>query len=100
MVRIIVERAHDGWSAWVEGRVETGFNGRTPAHAVNRLVDALGLDVQKIAPATEPSPSGRMVFVYGESCGDCGGSGRYVGLLQSDACETCGGTGRLGGTPC
>lgn len=30
-----------------------------------------------------------------ETCPDCGGSGKYVGLLTVDTCRTCGGDGRI-----
>ena len=59
------------WSAWRAGRPETAFGGHTEREAVLMLLEASG-----------------------EPCGECGGSGQYVGLQAVTTCQECHGRGR------
>jgi hypothetical protein len=95
-MRIICEKLHGRWSAWIEGRHETVFGGRTYRGAVRRLAaEVPGIDLAHIRPAREETYPGRIVLVCTEPCPECGGSGKYVGLLTVEDCGRCGGSGRI-----
>lgn len=95
-MRIICEKLHGRWSAWVEGCPEMVFAGRTYRGAVRRLAaEVPGIDMAYLQPVREELHSRRIVFVCTEPCPECGGSGKYVGLLKIEACDRCGGSGRI-----
>jgi hypothetical protein len=94
-MRIICEQLHGQWSAWIEGRSETAFGDRTYRGAVRRLAAEIsGIDLTRIRRADESHP-GRIVFVCSEPCPECGGSGKYVGLLTVENCGRCRRSGRV-----
>ena len=74
----------------------SSFGGHTPAEALRRLCETLdGFDADSLVADNARTRDGAMVFVVGEPCGDCGGSGRYVGLSETSDCEACRGRGRV-----
>lgn len=93
-MRIICERVQSRWAAWVEGRLETMVNARTPRGAIRRLAaEYPEIDLARIVPTRPETTPGRMVFVCGDVCPDCNGSGRYVGLIKVEDCARCQGSG-------
>ena len=91
---IICHRTGNHWSAWFADSPETAFRGESPESAMERLVATVpGLDVKNITADHEQSSDDRLVFVLGEVCSECGGSGEYVGLNAVETCGVCDGSG-------
>ena len=96
MPHIICQRTDNHWSAYFADSPETAFGGEWPAEAIQRLAATVpGLDVENITADHERSSDGRLVFVLGKVCSDCGGSGEYVGFNSVEKCGVCGGSGRV-----
>ena len=96
MPTVIATELGNRWTAWLESNPETGFGGDTPGVAVSRLLETLpAFDVSNLVADNLRTTDGRLVFLIGEPCPDCGGSGEYVGLTAREACERCGGSGRV-----
>ena len=94
-MRIIAERDSGHWSAWRQDEPATALGGSDPAMAVKRLCNALELNTKLIVVDRAACRTDHLEFVVGDSCPDCGGSGRYVGLNTVEVCGTCGGSGRV-----
>ena len=94
-MRIIVERDAGLWSAWRKDDPATALSGSDPAMAVKRLCNILDLNVMSIAVDHAGCRTDHLEFIVGETCTDCGGSGKYVGLNMVEDCRTCGGVGRV-----
>ena len=97
---MIVERGSAGrdWSAWSESETQQACGGTTITSAVRRWLSlnsdrfpgpyALLLDEQ------ESTLDRRVMFLTAVTkCSECGGSGKYVGLVLVEECSTCQGTG-------
>lgn len=95
MRRFITECHLGHWSAWELQHPEVAFGGNSPAVALGRLLDSLGLEHQSIEVG-EVQRVERMEFVIRDKvCPDCRGNGEYVGLREVATCEACGGSGRM-----
>ncbi|MCH7688242.1 MAG: hypothetical protein IH899_16430 [Planctomycetes bacterium] len=99
-LRMIVERGSAGrdWSAWLESEPHQACGGTTITSAVRRWLSlnsdrfpgpyALLLDEQ------ESTLDRRLMLLTAVTkCSECGGSGKYVGLVLVEECSTCQGTG-------
>ena len=94
MPPIICHHTDNHWTASFADSPETAFGGEWPAEAIKRLVATVpGLDVENITADHDRSSDDRLVFVLGEVCPDCGGTGEYVGLNAVETCGVCGGSG-------
>lgn len=104
--RVIVERppGETEWNAWFEDDPDECYPGNVPLVALNRLMRARPDRVPRpcgIRPMDAGAPSGRLEFVlYRKSeaskpCPDCGGTGKYTGLVVIENCSACNGTGRV-----
>ena len=62
-----------------------------------RLLRVHGISVALVGADHDPAHPERQVFRLkrGDVCPDCGGSGKYVGLLAVEKCGTCGGSGTV-----
>ena len=96
MHTVILEKRRGHWSATFEGHPELGFRGDHPVIALSRLLESLdNFDPNKLTPVEDRTTDSRMVFVIGDECPDCKGSGEYVGLNQVTPCTRCDGYGRV-----
>jgi hypothetical protein len=94
-MRIIAERDAGHWSARRKYDPATVLGGSDPAISVKRLCNLLGLDTESIAANHAGCRTDHLEFVVGDSCPDCGGSDKYVGLNAVEDCRTCGGVVRV-----
>ena len=86
------------WDCRAEERPEVSASAPLPLEAMRRLCGILGLPASCYV-AVERTTN-RIVFRKGVSeptgpCPDCGGSGRYVGLIVVEPCRTCRGSGSI-----
>ena len=79
----------------LEGCRERGFGGPSASIALERAVSGFGFSTDDLdAAGPWDGDPDRLVFRRKETCPDCGGSGRYVGLAAVETCGRCGGRGR------
>lgn len=92
---IIVETdATNHWTAWIKDNPCRAFGGDAPAVAVERLLEFVGLDPMGIHADGSRSSLTRQVLIHGgNTCLDCGGSGKYVGFNSAEDCRGCDGAG-------
>jgi hypothetical protein len=98
--RIIVHFNRDSgdWNAWLAGHPQHAFGGDSSATALARFLDKCGWsDLQVVADEYASSLDGaHFEFIVRhagpkQTCPDCGGSGKYVGLHAVETCRRCGG---------
>lgn len=96
MQTVVLEKRGGHWTANFEGHPELGFRGDHPVIALSRLLESLdNFDPNSLIAVEERTTDDRLVFIIGEECPDCGGSGQYVGLNEISACSRCDGNGRV-----
>lgn len=96
MHTVILEKRVDHWSAIFEGHPELRFRGDHPVIALSRLLESLeNFDPNSLVPVEERTTDDRLVFVIGNECPDCNGSGQYIGLNEISDCRRCSGHGRV-----
>ena len=96
-LRIIAERdPHGNWSAWFDGRPQWAYGGDEAATAVSRLAYSREIDPGTLSADYDACQDGHMEFTLGgQTCPDCGGTGKYIGFLEVGNCETCDGSGKV-----
>ena len=97
IVEMIIAEQQDGhWSAWQDSYPCLAYGGETAAAAVSRLCEAVEIDPATLAGRYTTVTRDRMEFTEATRvCPDCGGSGKYTGLIAVENCRTCGGGGRV-----
>ncbi len=96
-MNLIVERNPGGdRGCYIEGFRETSFGGPAAAIAVERALKGLGIAGEALDGPAGPwtVTTRRLVFRVKATCPDCGGTGRYAGLVEVEPCGRCGGTGK------
>ena len=97
---LIVERGPGGrdWSACLEDEPQRGCGGATISKAVRRWL-ALNRDrfpgpyAMQLDKQQSTLDRRVMLLTATSTCPECGGSGRYVGLILVENCKTCDGSG-------
>lgn len=103
--RIIVERLYDHWVAWFDDAPESAYGGLRPVDAIDALLSAhpeRGVVRSQVFALHEAVRVDHLEFLVSaatETCPECKGSGRYVGLQAVEQCRTCGGSGRCPDIP-
>ena len=95
-MKLIVERRPRGaWECYAERSPEVSFGGPSASVALERAANGFGLTVVDLDAAGpwDGNPE-RLVFRRKETCPDCGGGGRYVGLATVENRGRCGGDGK------
>ncbi len=65
-VKIIVEGAHQFWTAWIEGTPQVAFSGLWPSQAIERLIDHLGaeqFETDNVAAFDQGTRDGHLEFM-------------------------------------
>ena len=92
------------WVAHFEDAAHIGAGGDMPVVAVRRLLDMTDSPAGDYRLECDQDMAGSDVLLRTIAwnppalsfvCHECGGRGRYVGLIETEACRTCGGRGVL-----
>lgn len=96
MHTVILEKRRDHWSATFEDHPELAFRGDHPVIALSRLLESLDhFDPNSLVAVEERTTDDRLVFIIGQECPDCHGTGEYTGLVEISNCTRCNGHGRV-----
>ena len=96
MTRIIADHHHNHWCAHFADTPYINYGASDPAAAIRRLLTASPereLDEATIVADSARSTGERMEFTIQrhrtaeDACPECGGTGRYVGLLKIEPCR-------------
>lgn len=101
-MKIIVEYDNQAgkWDAWCDDRPDARYTGGSAVTALRRILQSNvtgGADWTSLE--VDPTSSTRQRHVYTiktalvRPCPDCGGTGRYIGLIVIEPCHACAGTG-------
>lgn len=95
------KRDDDGhWTCWFADSPQTSFGGRTAISSLVRMFATLSPpctmgDIWPLSGLQQLHTRQFTVFIGTETCPECGGSGKYIGLRAVQPCEGCHGHGQI-----
>jgi len=94
------ERDDGHWTVWFTDTPQTAFGGGSSAEALSRLVRMTPEIYSRMRPISDRKTVEAGAFEFAldfelSTCPDCGGSGKYTGLIAVEPRGQCQGRGRV-----